>query len=183
MAVLEGLKIRDVNGEEFEEEFPEVFEEEFAPDPAPNEKPRRSRKEPVVRAAPVRRRSVNVVAKEVGNDLGGAFEMMAALWQMAGDECCAPVLEEQAKPIGAALANILKRYPRLLEKLSDSDYLSFALSAAMVTSAVKPVVTAVYRNHVSKEGTHDHDDDPTGDELAAHADQFVPNFSSGRPTR
>jgi hypothetical protein len=177
MTVLDKLRISDENGEEINAEFPTEFEEEFAPDPAPDEKPRRSRKEPVVKTAAARRTSsapTNArLARQAGEDLAGIFEMMAAAWSMAGDRCCAPVLEQQAKPMGTAIANILKRYPNLLAKLAGSDLVSLGVAGGMLVVAVKPVVQAVYVNHVSKDTAHDHDAADDG-----YAAQFPP-YSPG----
>lgn len=167
MSVAESLTITD----DFPADFPPEFEDEFAPDPAPDEKPRGSRKEPVVKAtrkAPV---PTARLAKQVGEEIAGVIEMVAAGWQMAGDECCSPVLEAQAKPMGAAIANILKRYPSLLAKAAGSDFLSLGLAGAMVVTAVRPVVVAVYQNHVAKgEEESDH-----GEQLAAHFANWQPN--------
>jgi hypothetical protein len=154
MAVLDTLRISTENGEEINAEFPTEFEEEFSPDPAPDEKPRRSRKEPVVKTARKPAPSASArLAKQAGEDLAGIFEMMAAAWSMAGDRCCAPVLEQQAKPMGTAIANILKRYPNLLAKLAGSDLVSLGVAGGMLVVAVKPVVQAVYVNHIAKEAS------------------------------
>lgn len=171
MTVLDKLRITSESGDE----FPTEFEEEFAPDPEPNEKPRRSRKEPVVKTVRPRARSTDALAKQVGNDLGGCFEMVAAGWSMMGDDCCSPVLEAQAKPIGVALANILKRYPNLLAKLSDSDWFAQGMSFAMLTAAIKPVGMAVYHNHIVKDAEGDHADPDTAG-LAEHFSNLTPSF-------
>jgi hypothetical protein len=165
MSVADSLTITD----DVDQDFPAEFESEFAPDPAPDEKPRSSRRDPVVKASRKAPVPTARLAKQVGDELAGVVEMVAAGWQMAGDECCSPVLEEQAKPLGAAIANILKRYPTLLAKCANSDFLSMGLSVAMLTAAVRPVVVAIYQNHVAKEEPGDDAGAQLAEHFAAHA--------------
>jgi hypothetical protein len=127
--------------------FGSYDDSEYLPDPIPiarKSKTRqpRARVESTATAATIRR---------VSGDIAGVVEMIAALWEFTGDHCCAPVLEEQATALGKAIAGILKRYPRLLAKMDESDLISVVLQAGVAVAAIKPVVAAVYRNHVIAE--------------------------------
>jgi len=160
VALPKSLKLVSEIDEEIDEKDSEetLGSIEYLPDPTPT---RRTRGK-AVRAT--REEAGAVVVRRVANDIAGAVEMVAALWDFAGDHCCSPVLEEQAKALGKAIAGILKRYPRLLAKMDESDVMSLLLQAGVLTTALKPVVSAIYSNHF-KEGK-EHDEQPF--------DQFQP---------
>lgn len=189
MGVLDALKITSYSGTEFPTHFEDQFDgenpdenspdfsSEFSPDPAPDELPRQSRKQPARRAAvevPTTSRANKALAKKVGTELAGCIEMVAAMWEMTGDHCCAPVLEQQAPALGAAFAKILERYPSMLAKAAQSDLLSGVLTAGMVVTAVKPVATAVYQNHMINQK-----DDDGPDPLAEFPPYIPPVPASG----
>lgn len=136
-------------------EVVEEIPEEIDPDPAPDERPRRrpSRKPrtPAPKVATPARKSVNTMAKEVGNDLASMLEMTSVVWGIR-DQCCAPVLEQQAKPIGTALANILARNPELLRKFAQAETGVFVMQCLALGQALLPVGQAVFQNHVAKTG-------------------------------
>jgi hypothetical protein len=123
---------------------------EFAQDPEPGERPRRKARKTVAPVTPRKPApTVARMAKEVGEDLASLIEMGAAVWGMT-DECCTPVLEQQAKPIAEAFTAILSRNPRLLASFANTDLVAYALQGGMLFKALKPVAQTVYRNHVSK---------------------------------
>ncbi len=125
---------------------------EFARDPEPGERPSRGRKATSVKAVPVTpsKAQVTKMAKEVADDLAGLLDMGATLWALAGDECCAPILEEQAKPISDALVACLSRNPRLLARLATTDIISMTVQFTGLYKALKPLAVTVYHNHISK---------------------------------
>ncbi len=153
MSLLESLKITPRN----EGEIPPENIEVMAQDPAPNEKAPRGR--PRKQAAPVARATASTstvkLAKEVTEDLTTMLEMTALMWGVS-DECCAPVLEAQARPIAAALVAILSRNPRMLARFAQADIVSYALNGAALGRALAPLGKAFYRNHISK-AHEDHD--------------------------
>ncbi len=146
MSLLDKLQMRS---ESIPENDPELTQ-----DPEPGEKPARGRRSPTkAKATPAAPRkatpAVSRMAKEVAEDLASLLEGTAAVWGMS-DQCCAPILEQQAKPIAEALTGILARNPRLLAKFADTDIVSYTLQAAALGRALLPVGKAVYANHVSK---------------------------------
>jgi hypothetical protein len=128
----------------------EESEPQFDQDPEPGQRPR-SRRARKTAAPPARKATASVtkMAKEVSADLASLIEMSAAVWGMT-DECCAPILERQAKPIADAFTSILSRNPRLLAKFANTDLVAYSIQAGLLFKALKPVATAVYHNHVSK---------------------------------
>lgn len=132
------------------EDAPEIGPE-FDQDPDPGERPRRAVRKRTPAAATPRKQSPSVakMAKEVSEDLTSLIEMGAAIWGMT-DECCAPTLETQARPIAESITAILSRNPRLLAKFADTDLVAYSVQAGMLFKALKPVATTVYHNHVSK---------------------------------
>lgn len=147
MALLQKLRIAPEIEEQIGDEFPQ--------DPAPTERPAARGKKPAPRkvAAP-RSPTVAKLAKEVGEDLATMLGMTAAAWSLT-DQCCAPVLEEQAPDIAKALTAILARNPRLLAKLAQADTAILAMQVVALGKALLPVGQAIYRNHVAKEdGEH-----------------------------
>lgn len=185
MGILDKLQITDVSGAEFPEHFESQFEGEngpefssdFAPDPAPDELPRASRKTPAKRAAPVAEpssRANKALAKKVGSEIAACIEIVAAMWEMAGDHCCTPVVEQQAPALGAAVARILERYPSALAKAAASDWLSLTMTGGMVVQAVRPVAKAIYQNHMIKK-----DDEDGADPLAEFPPYVPPVPASG----
>ncbi len=133
------------------ENEPEI-EQLFEHDPEPGTPPRRrNATKEAVKSAPVRRTSTSntKLAKEVGEDLTSLLEMTAVMWGMT-DQCCAPVLEEQAKPIATSLAAILAKNPRLLQKFAQADFVSTTVQIAALGKALYPIGKAIYTNHVSK---------------------------------
>jgi hypothetical protein len=177
MALLEKLQFRSEIDTEIAPENPP----ELPQDPAPGEaraakRTGRADKPAAVgssrRAAP----AVTKMAKEVAADLATMIELGAAAWGMT-DQCCAPVLEAQAKPIADAFAGILSRNPRLLAKLHGSDSAVLAMQALALGRALQPVGTAIYRNHVSK--AVDDDQEGSHNDGAVHLANF-PAYA-GRP--
>lgn len=158
MALLESLTIVPEN----EGDIPEELE----PDPAPSEKPAaRTRKRGTGTAKRTRvtspratqKVSTAKLAKQVADDFCTLIEGGAAMWSMT-DQCCAPVLEQQARPISDALAAILARNPRLLEKFANADMAVYTMQTAALLRALLPVGRSVYRNHIGKSGEAAHDD-------------------------
>lgn len=178
MSLLEKLSIRP---ESDTENGPEI-EPVFAQDPEPGERPSRAKKasgRAATKPPAARRPAVSTakMAKEVSEDLATMLEVGATMWGLT-DDCCAPVLEQQAKPIADALVGILSRNPRLLAQLANSSIAVMGVQSIALFNALAPVGKAVYRNHISnavdddQEGAHD----ATG---AVHLGNF-PAFS-GRP--
>ncbi len=165
MALLDRLEIAD--------EIPE----EIDPDPAPDETPKRRRRSPTRQAAPKQRaapvKTVDRMAKEVGNDLATMLDMTAAVWSVR-DQCCAPVLSAQSKDIGQALAAILARNPELLAKFANAETGVFVMQCLALGRALLPVGQAVMRNHVMRQ---DGGDAPNAD--VTNLDTF-PVFNGGR---
>lgn len=153
------------------------IDDEIDPDPHPDEAaPKRRTRRPRTPAPKVARpaaKSVNTMAKEVGNDIATMLEMTAVVWGVR-DQCCAPVLEQQAKPIGQALANILARNPELLRKFAQAETGVFVMQCLTLGKALMPVGQAVFRNHVLKQG----EDAPNAD--VTSLDTF-PAFTGVKP--
>jgi hypothetical protein len=163
MGLLDGLKIKVEKGEENDEEI----QEEIAQDPEPDERPAATKRRISTRAAaPARKQSSARLAKQVANDLAGLLEGGAVLWGLT-DQCCAPVLEEQAQAIANALVPVLARHPRLLAAFADSDIAAYALSSVAIGRAVQPVAKAVWHNHISKAHKGDAEHVPGGVNLDA----------------
>lgn len=153
MGILDKLQFADKSELEL---VPEIGPE-FEQDPEPGERPRRRKASPKADSAPAMptKAATTKMAKEVAEDLASLIEMGAAVWGMS-DECCAPTLEQQAKPIADALTGILARNPRLLAKFADTDMVAYSIQAGLLFKALKPVAVKVYANHVSRtaEGGH-----------------------------
>lgn len=171
MGLLDSLQFTPRNDVENGEEDGPQFEQ----DPTPGETPRPSRRRPAKAAAPAKRAPTSAkTARAVAEDLASLIEMGAAVWGMT-DECCAPVLEQQAKPIADAFTAILARNPRLLAKFADTDLVAYSVQAGLLFKAISPVAKTVYRNHVSKAV----DDLPEGGVNGAGSIQLAsfPSFS------
>lgn len=144
MELLKRLQIAPQLDVELEDPLPQ--------DPAPDEPaPKRktgSRKAatPTPRAA--RPPTVAKMARDVAADLATFLEMGAAAWGLT-DQCCAPVLAEQSKPIADALTAILARNPRLLARFAQADTAVWVMQVAALVRACTPVARAVYANHVT----------------------------------
>lgn len=82
------------------------------------------------------------------------IELAAVAWGMR-DQCCAPVLAEQAQPIATAITNILARNPQLLEKFANTDIAVYTMQTMALVTALAPVARSVYSNHISKAGHGD----------------------------
>ena len=152
MGLLESLKF----GSETDPEMDEESGQTLPQDPEPGQAPSRRRTRTPRRApdpSGMTSAQVNKLAKTVGADLAGLLDLGGTVWEMAGDTCCAPVLQEQSKPIGDALAACLARNPRLLAKFSDVDFVAMTLQFGMLGKALQPVVKAVWHNHVTGDGT------------------------------
>lgn len=150
MALLDKLEIAQEIDEEIDADPP--------PDqPAPKRRARKPRT-PAPKVAAPRQKTVATMAKEVGNDIATMLEMTSVVWGLR-DQCCAPVLEQQAKPIGQALAAILARNPELLRKFANAETGVFVMQCLALGQALLPVGQAVVRNHVMKTG----DDGPNAD--------------------
>jgi hypothetical protein len=130
-------------------------EEVFDADPAPDERPKRraSRKPRTVAAkpAPARAKTTATMAKQVGADIASMLQMTSVVWGIR-DQCCAPVLDAQAKPIGDALAAILARNPDLLAKFANAETGVLVMQCLALGQALLPLGQAVFRNHVAKTG-------------------------------
>ncbi len=141
MALLDKLEIVD------------EVEPEIDPDPQPDETPAQRRRKPASKTSNRRGtvaktpRSVSAMSKQVGNDIASMLEMTAVVWGVR-DQCCAPTLEAQAKPIGDALASILARNPDLLAKFANAETGLFVMQCLALGQAVLPVAKAVFTNHV-----------------------------------
>lgn len=131
------------------------IDEVFDADPAPDERPKRRapRKPRTVAAkpAPPRAKTTAALSKQVGADLASMLSMTSVVWGIR-DQCCAPVLEQQAKPIGDALAAILARNPDLLAKFANAETGVFVMQCLALGQALLPLGQAVFRNHVAKTG-------------------------------
>jgi hypothetical protein len=132
--------------------------EEIDADPAPDERPKRrparkprtvAAKAPATRAKPAAQ-----LAKQVGNDIASMLSMTSVVWGIR-DQCCAPVLDQQAKPIGDALAAILARNPELLAKFANAETGVLVMQCLALGQALLPLGQAVFRNHVVKAGDPD----------------------------
>ena len=156
MGMLDGLTISKVNGPETDPDSGI----EFARDPVPNERPPRKagRKAAPVPAARKPVTSVARLSREVAEDLATLIEVGATAWGLT-DDCCAPVLEMQAKPIADALTSILARNPRVLMALAESDVAVLTIQVIALGKALTPVGKAVYHNHISKAVDDDSGDD------------------------
>lgn len=151
MGLLEKMNFTDKRDDIVDAEIVPDPQSEYQQDPAPaGPTPTRGKAKaaPRVRTAGKTTASTKL-AKEVGDDLATMLEMGAVVWGMR-DTCCAPVLSEQAQPIGEAIASILARNPRLLEKFANTDIAVYTIQILALGKALAPVGKAVYSNHVSK---------------------------------
>lgn len=156
---------------------PEIDSEigfEFAQDPQPNEAPpARSKPAKAAKPAPAKgSAAVAKLSKQVAADLASMIEIGAVIWGTQ-DDCCAPVLEQQARPIADALVGILGRNPRLLMAFANSDMAVMSMQSIALINALAPVGKAIYKNHISK--AVDEEDAPH--EHAVNLGKF-PAFSS-----
>src|SRR4051812_47024905 len=123
MALLDQIKLTDIPDDNSAGETTA----EFTPDPVPDAKPPTTRKKPGRPAGTARKTSTPAprakttaaMAKEVAEDLATMLEVTATMWAVR-DQCCAPVLAQQSKPIADAVASILERNPRLLARVADA---------------------------------------------------------------
>lgn len=147
MGLLDKFELRPQNDDESDSQSGLQFDS----DPAPGERPATKRRSRRPAAATPRKATASAtkIAKEVAEDLASLIEGTAVVWGLQ-DECCAPILEAQAKPIAVALTAILARNPRLLAKFADTDIVAYTLQTAALGRALLPVGQAVYRNHVSQ---------------------------------
>lgn len=160
MALLDKLQFDEKPDEETDEEIGYQFEA----DPPPGERATKPTRAKAAKPAPPKSSAALAkLAKEVAADLATVIEVSAAIWGMS-DDCCAPTLEAQARPIADALVGILSRNPRVLMALANSDMAVMGVQTIALGRALMPVGKAVYRNHISKavdggeEGSHDHAD-------------------------
>jgi hypothetical protein len=148
MSLLKRLQIVENSEPETETENGLQLEQ----DPEPGEKARAARRPrtPSVTAAKPKptTRTTAQLSKQVAEDLASLIEGGAAVWGLT-DECCAPTLEAQAKPIADALTGVLARNPRLLAAFASTDIVAYTLHTAALGRALAPVGKAIYRNHVS----------------------------------
>ena len=131
--------LRVVDEVEEEEERPAADDHQFDDDePAQYERdPQPSGRKQ--RKAYKKPESTLVLTRRVGNELAGCIQMGAALWEFSGDHCCAPILDAQSKELGRAIAEILRRYPTLLERIGESELISLMMQATLLTKAIQPV--------------------------------------------
>jgi hypothetical protein len=158
MSLLDKLKITSPN----DEEMPSEFGSEFIADPEPDEKPVRARKTPAKKPTPARSSGsagTARLAKQVAEDLETLIAGGAAIWGLT-DQCCAPVLEEDAKPIATALTAILARNPRMLAAFASTDIAVYTVQSLALGRALSRTAKAFYRNHIS--GAQEGDTDATG---------------------
>jgi hypothetical protein len=170
MALLDKLRISEQTRPDTGEEIGEEIVSEYAQDPIPNEPAAtRGKASPAPRTpkSPRRAASPNTtkLAKEVAQDMGSMIELASVAWGMR-DQCCAPVLAEQAQPIATAITNILARNPALLEKFANTDIAVYTMQTMALFTALAPVARSVYSNHISKAG---HGDQASG---GVDLDQF-----------
>src|SRR5580765_345124 len=150
MALLDKLE----SVRETREEIAEEIDADPEPaQPAPKRRTRRARPAAPKVTRPASK-SINTMAKEVGNDLATMLEMTAVVWGVR-DQCCAPTLEAQAKPIGQALAQILARNPDLLRKFAQAETGVFVMQCIALGKALLPVGQAIFHNHVLRQGDTD----------------------------
>lgn len=161
------------NDAQFAPQFAEQFATPFAQDPEPGTRPARGRKT-TAKAAPAGRKvapGTAKLAREVAEDFATLLEGTAAVWGLR-DQCCAPVLEQQAKPIADALVAILARNPRLLARFADTSIAAYTMQSVALGKALLPVGKAVYHNHIGK--AVDDDQEGPHHDGASHIEQFPP---------
>jgi hypothetical protein len=149
MALLDQIKLTDV----LDDNSPDGSTVEYTPDPVPDAKPP-TRKKPGPKpgstrkpAAPAARaKTTAAMAKEVAEDLTTMLEVTATMWAVR-DQCCAPVLAEQAKPIAHAVAAILERNPRLLARVADAGNAALLMQTVALARALGPVASTIMANH------------------------------------
>lgn len=149
MGLLDSIKFAPEKHSEDDTETEPLFEQ----DPEPGQRPARGRaaKKTAPTPAPKKPPATTArMAKEVAENLTTLIEIGASIWGMSGDQCCAPVLEKQAKPMADTFTAILARNPRMLAQFANADFAVMTVQTIAFFNAVAPVVKAVYRNHVSK---------------------------------
>jgi hypothetical protein len=160
MELLKKLTIESATPDVDSDVNPDV---EFRLDPEPGERANSGRKT-VTKPAPIQQRrpavTVAKMAKEVADNLTTLLELGGAVWGIS-DECCAPVLEMQARPMADAMTAILARNPKMLAQFAQADIAVLAVQTAALWKACQPLLIAIYRNHIS--GAVDDDTDQNGD--------------------
>lgn len=147
MALKSGLLEKLRNVQEKEQENGEVIPQDPVPDETP---PATPSKRKTSRPAPTTAKPANTrLAKQVAADLTTLLQGGAAVWGFK-DQCCAPVLEQQAQPIAEALTAILARNPALLAKFANTDIAVMTVQVIALGRALAPVGQAIYVNHVAK---------------------------------
>lgn len=147
MALKSGLLEKLRNAHENSDENEEVIPQDPVPDETPSAP---SKRKPSTRATPTTAKpATSRLAKQVAADLTTLLEGGAAVWGFR-DQCCAPVLEQQAKPIAEALTAILARNPALLAKFANTDIAVMTVQVIALGRALAPVGQAIYVNHVAK---------------------------------
>lgn len=172
MALLEKLNFVTKSETEFDTESEPEFETLLSQDPEPAEAPapRRTRtnaRRSAPRAAPAQP-SIGKLRKEVTDDATTILEMVAAVWEFSGDSCCAPILNQQAKPLATSLVAIVARNPKLLAALAHSDSAVLLVQILSLGKAVQPLANAMWKNHVSA----DHDHEGGADDGRVHLGDF-----------
>lgn len=128
---------------EIPDTIPPEIAEQYAQDPPPMEPPAGGGKGPRRPPAP---RGSTVLRRKVAAELE-AYARMAALGVAVRDPHCGMAMNDQAKAIADALAEIIARNPQLAEKFIQAGVIG---DWAKLLMAVQPVVAAIYRHHIAR---------------------------------
>src|SRR3982751_3800706 len=147
MGLLQSLKMEDEKKDESKSVNGVEFGSKFEPDPEPGHPAtsrRRTRKPAAQPAAGMSPTRIKALSREVGGQIAGLIDMTGTLWEMTGDTCCAPVVQEQSGPVGDALAACLARNPELLARMADVDFVTMILQIGALGKALQPIGTAIW---------------------------------------
>jgi hypothetical protein len=163
MGLLDGLRGDDtsVPQAEFSDGIPDDLRAEIVPDPVPGKsraKPARAPKPPAAG------KPVPVAVKRRLTDELEAYAGMAALAWTVRDPVCGPVLNDQARQIAEALAEIIARNAQLVAWIETTGMVGDWVKLWM---AIAPVVSAVRAHHITK--SVGGNDEGTDDDLSRYA--------------
>lgn len=149
MALMEKLRIVTQNEDVIADDVEDALPQSPAPGETPAPAKRRTSRTTAARQPSPGKPNTTKLAKEVAADIATLIEGTAVVWGMT-DQCCAPTLEAQAKPIADALVPILSRNPKLLAKLASGNMAVMVMQFIGLGRALAPVATSIYHNHVAK---------------------------------
>lgn len=159
----------------FDDDFPDDLAKEIVPDPVPGKARSSSRGAghgPAASTSSARRPVSAAVRKRLADELHAYATMVALAWTVR-DDYCGPVLNDQARAIAEALADIIGRNPAMVRWVETSGIVGDWMKLSM---AIMPVVTAVRQHHIVRSV-------PSDDEEGSGADHVdYSRYAAHRPS-